>query len=252
MLVILCALSSDVYAQNDTFTTEQKSKLKQFAQESRQSSLQLREALHSARKKLNTLYEPKQIDKQNAQKAFDALSKAQQDLLMFHFHNQLFIRENLSEQQFQEILSKFNNRKHRGAHRFGMDDPINSKLLDALNLTLQQNKKLSGLNAFKKRRYAESQLLRDTTKKLMDIYKEYRINKTEAIRIIAAIHKRQNRLTQLSHKRMLLLHSVLSGSQLKQLQSLMQNANDRKGAWENDRNRESEHSLNKPENGYPN
>jgi|GEM_PF-3202852 len=228
---LLLTAATCAFAQIDTLTLEQRVKLKQFVQEYRQNSMQLRQKLHSARKELANHYEQVQIDENSTQAAIEALSKAQLSLLALHLHNQLTIRQILTEQQFNSTVGRFSkNRPHR-PHMPDMDDYPDKSVLDSLGLTPEQQKQLKGLSVLESRRLAETKLMNDETKKLMQSYSEYRLKESEAQRLISSIHKHQYNLTQISHKTFKLLHSVLNKEQIKQLSEPRENLLDKLKNW---------------------
>ena len=230
-VMLLLSTASYAYAQTDTLTLNQRVKLKQFVQEYRQNSMQLRQTLNTARKDLAKQYEQVQIDEGSTQAAMEALSKAQMALLSLHLHNQLSIRQILTEDQFKTTVGRFSKDRPHRPHVSGMDDYPDKNLLDSLALSPNQQKQLKKLSALGKRRLAEMKSMNEDTKKLTQSYSEYQLKETRAKRLISSIHKRQRNLTQISHKTFKLLHSVLTKEQMKQLAEPRHNLIDRMKTW---------------------
>ncbi len=249
-VMLLLTIATCASAQIDTLTLEQRAKLKQFAQEYRQNSMQLRQALHTARKDLAKQYEQVHVDESSTQAAIETLSKAQMALLSMHLNNQLSIRQILTEDQFKMTVGRFTKDRPHRPHMSGMDDYPDKNLLDSLALTPDQQKQLKKLPAFDKRRLAETKSMNEDTKKLMQSYSEYRLKEPRAQRLISSIHQHQRNLTQISHKTLKLLHSVLNREQIKQLEEPRKNLLDRMKTWRKPGQEKRERSFGDTDRGY--
>lgn len=200
-------------------TGGQKAKLRQFARRYQQESTRLRQHVGMTRAKLAQQYLAPRIDTSAATNLMNELSQTQNSLLLLHLRNQIDIRQLLSKDQFEgfvEELSDFKHRRQRKGRNIE-DGLFNRRMLDSLGLSGTQQNKLKNLSALLDKRDAQTAELNSNTQKLMARYQVYNLDVAQARVLVSLVHKNQRSLAELSHRVMLLLHSVLTKDQMEQV-----------------------------------
>lgn len=251
-VVFTVCLAVNAFAQNDQITQEQKNKLKQIAQDYMQKSGKLRMASHTARMQMNKEYESYKINTANVDKAIADLSKAQRGLLLLHLRNQTDIRQVLSEQQFMAIMKKFPHPKPMRFPAFGMKEFLNKHLLDMLELSTHQQKRLNELWEMDNKAKDLTNNIGESTAKLMELYWNYNLDTKAAKKLINNIHKNQRNLNRISHNNVVLLHKILTPEQFDKLSPWLPSEKNWKKYWDTYKKGAPKHSFGHPPGGFQN
>jgi len=224
MLVVLvfgahgaaCVADSDL-----DISPSQKDQLKALAANTRDRTGRERDSLRQARTDLLKAYSTYSIDWHKLGAIWAKISSAQLSLLNIHLDNEIALRNILKEEQFKALREMMKKRTRDREVRVIAPpemDILNrlpdKQMLDSLDVPAEKQKQLEDLPNGDK----TIQALKDSSKRLLDLYSNYDLQSADARKLISAVHQKQVWLLKQQNSRQRQIRRILTQDQFQKLQ----------------------------------
>ena len=205
-------------------TPRQKQQLKGLALETRRKSMVERDRIVRARTQLHRAYRKYDLDERKVRTSPRQIREAQRNLLNTHLDNQVRIREILNEAQFRKFVEMSKRARRPGMAVMPppgdalMDRIPDRKMLKSLGLSRKQLGDASSLQGPGPRKARVIDKLKQDSRKMLQMYSQYRLDTASARRLVDSIHKSQVELSNLNLDRQRRMRAVLDRRQFNRLQ----------------------------------
>jgi hypothetical protein len=196
------------------FNPEMREKMRQFGFSMRGKSSEIRKNLMQSHAIIREEYSKYKMDDVKVKNAMSDITKSQLELLKLHEQNQIDFRAVVNEDQFKWFSSRLQQSKTNksGNRKFGEQGSGSFK-------NYKKIKNFPGIANYQTKHLELIKKLQNDSKKLLDLYANYKLDKTQADELIENIHKSQKAISVLSHNFQVGLRKKLSESEFNNLKS---------------------------------